>query len=194
MLLLAQEEDWKPADELDGRDRDGAWVTELTDLTDLSGWGPGTRLICRRERPHPGAQLTLFDINEGYRHTCFITNTPNDDIATLELRHRGHARVEDRVRCWKDCGLANLPFEDYTRNQAWVAASLIAGALLAWSQMICFTGDLARAEPKTIRHRVLHVAAVLARRGHDLILRLDQNWPWTPDIITAFNRLRTALP
>ena len=194
VLLLAQEEDWKPAVELDGRDRDGAWVTELTDLIDLSGWGPGTRLICRRERPHPGAQLTLFDINEGYRHTCFITNTPNDDIATLELRHRGHARVEDRVRCWKDCGLANLPFEDYARNQAWVAASLIAGALLAWSQMICFTGDLARAEPKTIRHRVLHVAAVLARRGHDLILRLDQNWPWTPDIITAFNRLRTALP
>jgi Transposase DDE domain group 1 len=193
-LLLTQEDDWVPAVELDGRDRDGAWVTELTELVDLSDWGPGTRLVCRRERPHPGAQLALFDTDTGYRHTCFITNTAVGSIAELELRHRGHARVEDRVRCWKACGLANLPFEDYARNQAWVAASLIAGALLAWTQMVCFDGDLTKAEPKTIRHRVLHVAAVLVRRGHHRILRLDQDWPWTPDLAAAFTRLRTAIP
>ena len=87
----------------------------------------------RRERPHPGAQLTLFDTAEGFRHTCFITNTEGRDIAALELRHRGHARVEDRIRNWKDCGLANLPFDSVVRNKAWVATSLVAGALLAWS-------------------------------------------------------------
>src|ERR1019366_5785198 len=59
---------------------DGAWVTELTDLMPLSAWPEDTRLLMRRERPHPGAQLTLFDTAEGFRHTCFITNTEVTDI------------------------------------------------------------------------------------------------------------------
>ena len=146
-------------------------MIELTELCELEGWPTDMRMICRRERPHPGAQLSLFDTHAGWRHTCFITNTEGDDIAALELRHRGHARVEDRVRCWKACGLANLPFDGFCANEAWVAVSLIAGALLAWSQMTCFDGALAKAEPKTMRYRVLHVAAVLAHRGRDLIVR-----------------------
>jgi len=111
-LLLFQEEDWEQAIEADDTIRDGAWVAELTELMDMTSWGEGARLICRRERPHPGAQLSLFDFSEGYRHTCFITNAVklDDDVPALELRHRGHARVEDRVRNWKDCGLQNLPF------------------------------------------------------------------------------------
>jgi hypothetical protein len=170
-LLLFQEEDWVEAIESDGTDRDGAWVAELTDLMDLSTWGEDARLICRRERPHPGAQLSLFDTSEGFRHTCFITNASalEIDAAALELRHRGHARVEDRVRCWKDCGLQNLPFASFTQNLAWVATSLIAGTLIAWAQMTCLDGELKKAEPKTLRYRLLHVAAVLVRRGHRLI-------------------------
>ena len=148
------------------------------------------RVICRRERPHPGAQLSLFDTHAGWRHTCFITNTKGRDIAALELRHRGHARVEDRVRTWKDCGLANLPFDGFCANEAWVAVSLLAGALLAWSQMTCFDGALAKAEPKTMRYRVLHVAAVLVHRGRDLIVHLDETWPWASELATAFTRLR----
>ena len=193
-LLLAQEEDWEVAIELDRSPRPGAWVIELTDLFDGSSWPDGTRLICRRERPHPGAQLSLFDTGEGFRHTCFITNTSSSDVACLELRHRGHARVEDRVRNWKDCGLSNLPFEDVVRNMAWVQISLVAGALLAWSQLACFDGALAKAEPKTLRYRVLHVAALLVRRGHRLVLRLDQTWPWSNELERAFMRLRTAFP
>ena len=177
-LVLVQEEDWIPARETDGSVRDGAWVTELTDLIPLAEWPEDTRLLMRRERPHPGAQLTLFDTAEGFRHTCFITNTDGSDIAALELRHRGHARVEDRIRNWKDCGLANLPFDSFVRNEAWVATSLIAGALLAWSQMVCFDGALAKAEPKTMRYRVLHVAALLVHKSRGLILRLDETWPW----------------
>jgi hypothetical protein len=193
-LMLVQEEDWVQASESDGSVRDGAWVVELTELTPLSAWPKDTRLIVRRERPHPGAQLTLFDTAEGFRHTCFITNTEGADIAALELRHRGHARVEDRIRNWKDCGLANLPFDSFVRNEAWVATSLIAGALLAWSQMVCFEGALAKAEPKTMRYRVLHVAAVLAHRGRELILRLDESWPWTNDLSQAFATLRASIP
>jgi hypothetical protein len=193
-LMLVQEEDWDRATEPDGTVRQGAWVVELTGLVDLGAWGEGMRLICRRERPHPGAQLSLFDTAQGFRHTCFITNTAGDDIAALELRHRGHARVEDRVRNWKDCGMANLPFEDWVRNQTWVAASLIAGALLAWAQLACFGAPLAKAEPKTLRYRVLHVAAYLARRQRHLVLHLDETWPWAGDLADAFARLRKALP
>jgi hypothetical protein len=193
-LLLAQEEDWVRARELDGGIREGAEVIELTELYEVKGWPSDMRVICRRERPHPGAQLSLFDACAGWRHTCFITNTEGGDIAALELRHRGHARVEDRVRCWKACGLSNLPFDGFCANQAWVAVSLIAGALLAWSQMTCFDGALAKAEPKTMRYRVLHVAAVLAHRGRDLVIHLDESWPWASDLATAFARLRAAFP
>jgi hypothetical protein len=195
-LLLFQEEDWVHAIEVDGTDRDGAWVAELTDLMDLSTWGEDARLICRRERPHPGAQLSLFDTSEGFRHTCFITNASalEIDAAALELRQRRHARVEDRVRCWKDCGLKNLPFASFTQNLTWVATSLVAGALIAWAQMTCLDGELKKAEPKTIRYRLLHVAATLVRHGRRLILRLDQTWPWAAALRRTFLRLRTAFP
>ena len=195
-LLLFQEEDWVEAIEADGTVRDGAQVAELTDLMDLSTWGEDARLICRRERPHPGAQLSLFDTSEGFRHTCFITNANalEIDAAALECRHRGHARVEDRVRCWKDCGLKNLPFASFTQNLAWVATSLVAGALIAWTQMTCVDGGLKKAEPKTIRYRLLHVAATLVRRGRRLVLRLDETWPWAETLRRAFLRLRTTFP
>src|SRR5271165_150184 len=195
-LLLFQEEDWAQAIEADGTVREGAWVAELTDLMDLSAFGEGARLICRRERPHPGAQLSMFDMSEGFRHTCFITNASNNDgaLAGLELFHRGHARVEDRVRNWKDCGLANLPFASFTQNLAWVAVSLVAGSLLAWAQMTCLENELKKAEPKTLRYRILHVAAVLVRRGRRLILRLDETWPWAPALQRAFLKLRSTFP
>jgi len=126
---LFQEEDWDEAIETDGRVRDGAWVAELTGLMDLSRWGEGARLICRRERPHPGAQLSMFDCSEGYRHTCFITNaieTENDAaVAVLELRHRGHARVEDRVRNWRTAGYRTSRLHRSPRTLTWLAASLV---------------------------------------------------------------------
>jgi hypothetical protein len=195
-LLLFQEEDWVQAIEADGTVREGGFLAELTPLMDLSSWGDGARLIMRRERPHAGAQLSLFDFSEGYRHTCFITNAPDNDgdVAVLELRHRGHARVEDRIRNWKDCGLANLPFASFTQNLAWVAASPVAGSLLAWAQLTCLDDELKKAEPKTLRYRILHVAAVLVRRGRRLVLRLDETWPWAPALQRAFLKLRSTFP
>ena len=191
-LLLVQEEHWKSAIETSGAVRAGAFVTELTDLVDMDGWGSGCRLICRRERPHPGAQLSIFDTDNGWRHTAFITNSPGNAVV-LELRQRGHARVEDRVRCWKATGMLNPPFEDYVRNQAWTAITLLASCLLSWTQLVCLDGDLARAEPKTLRYRLFHVAARLAHRHGQLILRIDNTWPWRHDLATAFTRLRTRL-
>jgi len=192
-FMLVQEEDWIPAIETDGSRRDGAWLAELTDLIDHH-WGDGVRVIARRERPHPGAQLTLFDTAEGFRHQVFITDQADTDIAALELRHRHRAHVENRIRAAKDTGLRNLPCEDFVRNEAWLQLVLCAQDLHAWSQQLCFDGELAVAEPKKLRHQVWHAAATIARTGRQTIVRFQKSWPWTTDIVIAFHRLRIALP
>lgn len=192
-LMLVQEEDWIPAVETDGTRRDGAWLVELTELIEHH-WGENVRVIARRERPHPGAQLTLFDTLEGFRHQVLITDQADCDIAALELRHRHRAHVENRIRAAKDTGLRNLPCEDFVRNEAWLQLVLIAQDLHAWAQALCFDGDLAVAEPKRLRHRVWHAAATIARTGRQTIVRFQQSWPWTTDIVIAFQRLRVALP
>lgn len=191
-LLMAQEEDWVRAKEADGSARDGAWVQELTDLVDLSSWGEDVRLICRRERPHPGAQLSFFDTVEGFRHTCFIT-TSNGDPTDLELRHRGHARIEDRIRSAKDLGLENLPFRDIVANENWLALVLCAQDMIAWTKALCLDGEMKRAEPKRLRYALLHVAARVVRSGRRLHVRVQATWPWAEALVLAFRRLR-ALP
>ncbi len=177
----------------DMEERVGAEVAEVTGSLDLSAWPSGTRAICRRERPHPGAQLTFSDA-DGHRFQVFITDSDDDDVVFLETRHRAHARVEDRIRCAKATGLENLPFGDFVRNEAWLQLVLMAQDLLAWTQRLCFTGELARAEPKTLRYRVLHTAARIVRSGRRLIVRLSRVWPWTVELTLAFKRLRVALP
>lgn len=141
-------------------------------------------------RPHPGAQLTFTDA-DGWRVQVFITNQPDADIIDLERRHRAHARVEDRIRDAKDTGLRTLPFGDWQRNEVWLELVLLAQALLAWLQRLCLDGDLAKATPKTLRYRILHVAARLVVHARILHVRLQRTWPWTPALAAAFTRLRS---
>ena len=149
---------WYPAIDSSGDLRDGAWVAEATSLVNLSTWPPGTRLILRKERPHPGAQLRFTDI-DGMRITAFITDTTPGavpgQLAGLELRHRQHARVEDRIREAKAAGLANLPCHDFDANAAWLEIVLTAADLVAWAQLIGFTHapELARCEINAFRYR-----------------------------------------
>jgi hypothetical protein len=191
-ILQVPEVAWVQAINADGAGRDGAWVAELTDRIDLSAWPEGSRLICRSERPHPGAQFTIFD-EHGYRYTCFLTDQDASNIAQLELRHRGRARVEDSIRCGKDTGMRNLPHHAFEHNQTWLEASLIAQDLLTWTKLICLTGELATAEPKRLRQRLLHTAAKLVRHGRRTRLKLDRDWPWARALAAAFERLR-AIP
>jgi hypothetical protein len=172
---------WQPAISSDGELRENGEIVELTALLDLSAWPVGSRVICRRERPHPGAQYRFTDI-DGHRFQVLLTDTPGrgNDIAVLELRHRQHARVEDRIRNGKDRGLRNLPCQDLHTNTAWVELALTAADLTTWAQALCFTGTLRRLEPKRLRYRVLHVAGRVVTTGRRLILRLDQDWPWAP--------------
>jgi hypothetical protein len=124
---------WEPAYDADGQPREGAFVAEVTGLFDLSGWPAGMRLIVRKERPHPGAQLRITDV-DGMRITAFVTNTTRGQLADLELRHRRRARAEDRIRAAKDTGLANLPLHDFAQNQIWCALVALTADLTAWMQ------------------------------------------------------------
>lgn len=191
-ILTLPESAWAAALDGDGKLRDGAEVAELTGLLDLSRWPDGTRAIVRRERPHPGAQLRFTDYN-GWRFQVFLTDTGPGvvahQLAGLEVRHRAHARVEDRIRAAKAAGLLNFPCRALPENRAWLELVLAAADLLAWTRALCLTGPLRRAEPKALRHRLLHVAARLARSSRQLILRLSANWPWTPDLHAAFAAL-----
>jgi hypothetical protein len=191
-ILELPEAAWVRAIDAGGADRDGAWVAELTDRLDLSAWPESSRLICRRERPHPGAQFQIFD-EHGYRYTCFLTDQRGQDIAALELRHRGRARVEDSIRAGKDTGMRNLPHYAFEHNQTWLEVSLLAQDLLCWTKLICLTDELAKAEPKRLRQRLLHVAAKLVRHGRRTKLKLDRDWPWSQALAAAFTRLR-AIP
>jgi hypothetical protein len=192
---IRQATDWVPALDSDGELRDGAEICEITGLVPAEGYPEGTRFIVRRERPHPGAQLTLFDTIEGMRHQVMATDTPpgNGSIQYLEARHRAHARVEDRIRTGKDCGFGRFPSRVFTINQAWLELTLAGIDLLAWTQHLLLNGELAAAEPKKLRYRLLHVAARLTRTARQTRLRIAETWPWATDLATAFTRL-AALP
>jgi hypothetical protein len=189
---------WTPAIDIAGDPRESAAVAELTDVLPagtLADYPDQTRIIVRRERPHPGAQLDLIEHRDGWRYTCFATDTPVGQLAWLDARHRSHARIEDRIRCGKDTGLGRFPSRQFAINAAWLVCALTAIDLLAWTQTILLHDDpaLAKAEPKALRYRLLHVAARLTRGGRRTRLKIDRNWRWAQLLADAFHRLR-ALP
>jgi hypothetical protein len=183
---------WVAAVDQDGCPRRNGEVAEITHRVKLSSWPPGSRLIVRRERPHPGAQLSFTD-HDGYRFVTILTDQTEPDIAVIERRHRQRARVEDHIRNDKDTGLRNLPFREFAHNEIWVELVLIAHDLIAWTQTLLLTGELANAEPKRLRYRLLHVAARLAFHSRRAQLHLQRSWPWAGQLATAFMRL-AALP
>jgi hypothetical protein len=191
-ILSVPADAWTPAYDGDGQVREGAWVADITGLLDLQDWPAGMRVIVRRERPHPGAQLRFTDV-DGHRFTAFATDAKRGQLADLELRHRRRARCEDRIRNAKDTGLRNLPLKGFAQNQLWCEIVALACELLAWTQMLALTGTARRWEPKRLRLRLFSAAGRLARGGRRLRLRLAGRWPWATDITAAVTRLQ-ALP
>jgi hypothetical protein len=189
LLKRIPAEVWTPAHDAGDEIRDGAWVAELTGLLDLSGWPPGMRVIARKERPHPGAQLRITDV-DGLRVTAFATNTTRGQLPVLELRHRRRARAEDRIRAAKDTGLTNLPLHDFDQNQIWCAIVALACELTAWMQTLALPGHQARRwEPKRLRTRLFTVPATLARTGRRRQLHLADHHPWAAVVHDAARRL-----
>ena len=190
LLTKIPQDVWLPALDAHDQERDGAWVAELTGLLDLTGWPCGMRVIVRKERPHPGAQLRITDI-DGLRVTAFATNTRVGQLADLELRHRRRARCEDRIRNAKDTGLRNLPLFGFNQNRIWTAIVALAAELTAWLQLLGLHGhDARRWEPKRLRLRLYSIPATLARHGRQVLLHLAQKAPWAAAAQAGITRLR----
>jgi Transposase DDE domain group 1 len=191
-ILANPENAWIQAIRADGSQRKHSQVCEITDAIDLSAWSERSRLIARRTKLKEGDQQSFAD-HDGYRLAVFLTDQSDDDIAQLDLDHRGHARVEDHIRQGKDCGLANLPFQSFAHNQVWLWLVMAAQDLIAWTAQLCLA-DAARAwELKRLRYRLLHQSGRIARHARRTILRLARDWPWSGQLAAAFTKLQ-ALP
>jgi hypothetical protein len=187
-ILEIPEDAWVPAIDQDGSERSNGEVCEITHLLDLTGWPAGSRVIVRRERAHPGAQLSFTD-HDGHRFQAILTDQTGG-IAAIERDHRGRARVEDHIRNDKTTGLRNLPFRDFAHNQVWLQLVGLAHDLIIWTQQLLLTGELAKAEPKRLRYRLLHIAARLAFPARTATLRLPATWPWAHELAAAFGKLK----
>ncbi|MGI8450957.1 MAG: transposase [Streptosporangiaceae bacterium] len=175
-----------------------ALLREGPDGDQLAGWPAGMRILARRERPHPAAQLSLSGEADGWRYSLWVTNLPaavrGGQLAYLDAAHRVHARVEDAIRTGKDTGIGKFPSHDLAVNAAWLTAALTAATLLAWLRLLALDGDQARAEPKTLRYRILHAAAArLARSARRRQLKIAATWPWAGAVVAAWTRI-AALP
>jgi len=192
-ILTLPDRAWEPAYDTGGQVRAGAWVAEITGLLDLGSWPQGMRVIVRKERPHPGAQLRFTDI-DGHRFTCFATDTRQGQLADLELRHRRRARCEDRIRAAKDTGLRNLPLHGFDQNRIWCELVAMASELTAWMQMLALDGPARAWEPKRLRLRLFSAAGRLVRGGRRMRLRIAATWPWAAQLTAATSRLQALAP
>jgi hypothetical protein len=184
-IQAVPKDQWRRAIDGEGEPRHRGEVVELD--VSIPGWPAGTRAICRREKPHPGAQLRLWD-TDAFRHQVTLTNSSGDPLE-LELRQRRHARVENAIKALRDTGLDRMPFRRFASNQAWLELVLAGADLLAWLRGVALDGELARAEPKTLRYRLLHAAARIIRRARQVLLRLPANWPWAVELAGAYRRV-----
>lgn len=194
VLPLVPKEGWTRAYDSDGYERDGAWVADITGMLDLSAWPVGMRVIVRKEVPHVGAQLRITDI-DGNRYTAIATNQTKGQLAVLEVRHRLRARCEDRIRNAKDTGLANLPFHAFTGNALWCHVVMLATEIMAWTQLIAFTGTKARRwEPKKLRTRLFEIGGKITRHARRVTLHLAATAPDVKLLLTGLNRLAALSP
>jgi Transposase DDE domain group 1 len=75
----------------------------------------------------------------------------------------------------------------------WLELALTGLDLITWTQLLLLDGDLAAAEPKKLRYRLLHTAARIVRTARRILLRINASWPWAGQLAHAFHRL-TTLP
>jgi len=191
-IIAIPETAWEKAIRADGTEREHSQVVEITDRVELSAWPEGSRLITRRTKLREGDQQSFSD-HDGYRLAVFLTDQPDHDIAQLDLTHRGHARVEDRIREGKDCGLSNLPFRSFANNQVWLWLVQLTQDLVAWTKQLCLAEQARAWELKRLRYRLLHQSGRIVSHARRTILRLAQEWRWAGQLAAAFTRLQ-ALP
>jgi hypothetical protein len=181
-------------------DESGLPVAQVAELTLLlpglttAGWPRGMRVLVRRERPHPGAKISVFEAHDGWRYQCVATDTLREQLPFLEARHRAHARVEDRVKAIKQTGMGRFPSREFAINAVWLQLALTAADLIAWTQTILLDGALAAAEPKKLRYQIFHAAARIVRGQRQTRIKIDTSWPWATQLAAAFTRLDQIRP
>jgi len=194
------EGDWSAGLSATGEPEHEAQVAELTGLLRashrgdlLTGWPTGMRVMSRRVSRTPAEQAELGG-DAHYRYGAFVTNTATGQVQHLDARHRTQAHVEDRIKELKACGATRLPSTSYARNSAWLQLAAHAVTLLAWTRLLALDGDLATAEPKTLRFRVLAAPARYVRHARRRVLKIPTGWAWTGDLATAWNRIAALHP
>jgi Transposase DDE domain group 1 len=158
-ILAMPRSAWIKAIRQDGSERRDSQVCEITARVDLSSWPERSRLIARRTKLKEGEQQAFAD-HDGYRLAVFLTDQPDPDITALDLTHRQHARVEDRIREGKDCGLSNLPFRSFAHNQVWLWLVQPAQDLIAWTKQLALAEQTRSWELKRLRYRNADLAVM----------------------------------
>lgn len=199
-ITTAREQDWSAALTAAGEVDDQAQVIELTGLLrngpggdQLAGWPPDLRIFARRTPRDVGEQPALGE-DANWRYGAFATNTPAGQVQYLDVRHRTQAHVEDRIKELKTCGAARLPSTSYARNSAWLHLAAHATTVLAWLRLLALDGELATAEPKALRFRLLATPARFVRHARRRVLKIPTSWTWAPHLAAAFERLRALHP
>src|SRR5216684_4762884 len=199
---------WKPGTGQDGAAEDDKDAAEITHLMSRAGnWPGGLRWIARRVKPsrRQVRNLTDWEKKTGWKYSITCTNIPGSGIPGvpgshhpqyIDVTHREHAVVETGgVRTAKAMGLRNLPSKSWQVNRGWVIAANIAADLTAWTRLLghCDDADLREADPDTLRYRIWHIPARLARHARQRILGISPDWPWKEAFLTCWQRL-CALP
>jgi hypothetical protein len=199
---------WKPGTGQDGSAEGDKDVAEITGLMSRAGnWPEGLRWIARRVKPSRRhmRNLTDYEKKTGWKYSITCTNIPDSGIAGvpgshhpqyLDTVHREHAVVETAgVRTAKAMGLRNLPSKSWQVNAGWVIAANIAADLAAWTRLLGCSDDeeLREADPDTLRYRIWHIPARLARHARQRVLKISPGWPWKQAFLTCWQRL-CALP
>jgi hypothetical protein len=206
--MQVPESAWKPGTGQDGAAEEDKDVAEITGLMSRAGkWPGGLRWIARRAKPsrRQMGNLTAYEKKTGWRYSITCTNIPDSGMAGvpgshhpqfIDTVHREHAVVETAgVRTAKAMGLRNLPSKSWQVNCGWVIAANLAADLTAWTRLLGLRdhGDLREADPDTLRYRIWHLPARLARHARERVLKISPHWPWKDAFLTCWQRL-CALP
>ena len=199
---------WKPGTRQDGTAEEDKDVAEITRLMSRAGnWPDGLRWIARRVKPSRRhlKNLTDYEKKTDWKYSITCTNIPDAGIAGvpgshhlqyIDTVHRDHATVETAgVRTAKAMGLRNLPSKTWQVNKGWVIAANIAADLAAWTRLLGLhdDDDLRDADPDTLRYRIWHLPARLARHARQRTLAIRAGWPWAEAFLACWQRL-CALP
>jgi hypothetical protein len=195
-----REHDWTVALAADGKVDPKTAVADLTGILRhgpagdlMEGWPTDQRVLVRRV-PRPAGEQPKLGEHPDWRYGAFTTNTAIGQLQWLDARHRTQAHIEDKMKELKSCGADNLPSTDWHRNSAWLQLAALACTLNGWLRHLALDGTLTKAEPKTLRYRLLGAPARHVRHGRQRTLLIPPGWQWADDLAAGWEKLQALHP